>query len=83
MMLPAFTSGRLGRRASPPLLRAEELVYVLDHALGLVEQEQMASSLDDPKACVRHQPRHKPWVREGDDRVIIAGDDQGRLGEPP
>ena len=63
-------------------LRPQERQDLVDHGLGLVEQEQVAATFDDPQPRRRHPPGHEPRVGHGNHRIVVAGEDQRRLRHP-
>src|SRR6266487_2805595 len=65
------------------LLGREE---VGDHAgefRGPFEEEQMPAPGHDVQPCVRDAAGEDPPVHRRDDGVVVAGEHQGRLPEPP
>src|SRR5208282_5909718 len=61
----------------------QESMDVVDHALGFIQQEQVATTLDDAQLRGGHQAGHDPRVGKRDDRVIVARDDERGLGYAP
>lgn len=46
---------------------------------GAVHEEQVAAAMDDMQAVVRYQQGHQSRVDRRDDRIVVAGQDQGQL----
>ncbi len=61
-------------------LLPEELIHEWSHLLSLGEEQQV-SPVDNVEPRMWNQARHDPGIDWGDDWVVVAGQDQGRLRE--
>ena len=58
----------------------QESSYQRCHLIGLGDQGDVTAAVD-MKVGVRQKPRHDPGVERGDDGVVVAGENQGRLSD--
>lgn len=63
------------------LLLPEKLIHEGSHLLSFGEEQQVPS-VEDVEPRMRNQVCHDPGIDGWNDRVIVSGQNQGRLREP-
>src|SRR2546421_1565264 len=77
--------GRALRAGNLPRTRTGRPQEVPDHRsdlTGMGQEEEVSPASHDVQVSIRDQPGHEPGVDERHDRILVAGDHQGGVGDP-